>query len=67
MPVVFAVAMVVSLLLGFAIGLMVYTRSRRWCGACGATLVCVECAGTPGRDVTIHEQAALSRRARGAS
>jgi hypothetical protein len=39
------VTAVVVYVLGVLTGLVLYTKSRRWCRVCGATLQCVECAG----------------------
>jgi hypothetical protein len=36
---------VAGLALGFVAGLLIYQKSRRWCGVCGATLRCFECLG----------------------
>jgi hypothetical protein len=41
----YVVAAAVTYVLGVVCGLVLYTKSRRWCGVCGATLQCVECAG----------------------
>lgn len=39
----YVVTAVVVYLVGVVTGLVIYTKSRRWCGVCGATLQCTEC------------------------
>jgi len=39
----YAVTAVVVYVLGVLTGLVIYTKSRRWCGVCGATLQCADC------------------------
>jgi hypothetical protein len=40
----YAVTAVVFFVLGVPVGLVLYTKSRRWCRVCGAALRCSECA-----------------------
>jgi hypothetical protein len=44
MPFVFAAMVILSLVAGFAAGLVTFKRSLRWCALCGTTLTCPVCA-----------------------